>query len=72
MPDIKIKKPGAKENIKELKIKKDALISTLKQIEDDYKAGAITKGEYQELKSEYEDSAIKIMRRLDEVRRGEI
>lgn len=72
MPDTKIKKLGAKENIKELKMKKDALISMLKQIEDDYKAGAITKGEYQELKSEYEDSAIKIMRRLDEMRRGEI
>lgn len=70
MPDIKVKKPEAKESIRELKGKKDALISMLKQIEDNYKAGAITKNEYQELKSEYEDKAIKIMRRLDEVGQG--
>ena len=56
-----------REDVAELKGKKDVLISVLKQIEDDYKAGTITKNEYQELKSEYEDEAIKIMRRLDEM-----
>ncbi len=63
----KAEKPEAKESIRELKMKKDALISMLKQIEDNYKAGAITKDEYQKLKSEYGDIAIKIMRRLDEM-----
>lgn len=67
-----VKKPEAKESIRELKTKKEALLSTLKQIEDDYKAGEISEVEYQELKSEYEDEVIKIMRRLDEMRWGEI
>jgi len=57
-----------KEDVKELETGREALLSVLSQLEDDYKAGKISEEEYQEIKSEYEEKVIKIMKKLDKMK----
>jgi hypothetical protein len=59
------------EQIETLSARKGAILQTLKDIEFDYETGKISEDNYDRLRRRHERKALKVMRRLDELREGD-
>lgn len=59
------------EQIETLSARKGAILQTLKDIEFDYETGKISEDDYDRLRRRHERKALKVMRKLDDLREGD-
>lgn len=62
--------PGLFEDteVRELLTQKDATLFAINELESDYEIGSLSKSDYQELRTKYEEKAVAIIKTVDELR----
>ena len=54
--------------VSELLTQKDATLFAINELESDYEIGSLSKGDYQELRTKYEEKAVALIKTVDELR----